>query len=287
MAQQMVRQYGFPVRLVCSFLGLSPSSYYYQTQAVSDPQLEADLKLVAGQHPTYGTRRLMHQLRRKTYGYQVNRKRIQRLARKLALLRPVKRRKTRTTDSQHPYPRYENLVKDLEITYPEQVWVSDITYIRLKSSFVFLAIVLDVFTRSVRGWCLSHSLEQQLTLDALRMALEKNVPLIHHSDQGVQYAAYAYVDLLKAHGVLISMAAVGKAEENGYAERFMRTIKEEEVDLSEYRDFADAHHQIGLFLQDVYMTKRIHSSLGYLTPTEFEAAYRLSLASEMVENTPF
>jgi putative transposase len=243
--------------------------------------------LVAGQHPMYGTRRLMHQLRRKPYGYQVSRKRIQRLARKLVLLRPVKHRKTRTTDSQHPYPRYENLVKDLEITYPDQVWVGDITYIRLKNSFVYLAVILDVFTRSVRGWCLSCNLDQQITLEALRMALVTAMPLIHHSDQGVQYAATAYTDLLKANGVQISMAAVGKAEENGYAERFMRTIKEEEVDLSEYCDFADAHHQIGIFIRDVYMTKRIHSSLGYLTPTEFEAAYRLSLPSELVENTPF
>ena len=287
MAQEMVEQYDFPVRLVCDFLDLAPSSYYYQKKEVAEQQLEADLKLVAGQHPTYGTRRLMHQLRRKPYGYQVNRKRVQRLARKMSLLRPVKRRKTRTTDSQHPYPRYENLVKDLEITYPDMVWVSDITYVRLKNSFVYLAIILDVFTRSVRGWCLSYSLDQQLTLEALRMALEKAVPLIHHSDQGVQYAAYAYTDLLKANRIQISMAAVGKAEENGYAERFMRTIKEEEVDLSEYRDFADAYHQIGMFIQDVYMTKRIHSSLGYLTPTEFEAAYRLSLVSETVENTPF
>jgi putative transposase len=287
MAQEMVRMYDYPVHLVCDFLDLSPSSYYYQKVEKTDQRLEADLKLVAGQHPMYGTRRLMHQLRRKPYSYQVNRKRVQRLARKMDLLRPVKRRKTRTTDSQHPYPRYENLVKDLEMTYPDEVWVSDITYVRLKNGFVYLAIILDVFTRSVRGWCLSYSLDQQLTLEALKMALEKSVPFIHHSDQGVQYAAYAYVNLLKDRGVQISMAAVGKAEENGYAERFMRTIKEEEVDLSEYRDFADAHRQIGTFIQDVYMTKRIHSSLGYLTPTEFEAAYRLSLFSETVESSPF
>lgn len=287
MAQEVVNQWGYSVRQACDFLDLAHSSYYYQKKERANPQLEADLKLVAGQHPMYGTRRLMHQLRRKPYGYRVNRKQIQRLARKLVLLRPVKRFKTRTTDSQHPYPRYENLVKDLEITYPNQVWVSDITYIRLNNSFVYLAIIMDVFTRSVRGWCMSYSLDQQLTLAVLRMALEKAAPLIHHSDQGVQYAAYAYIDLLKAHGVQISMAAVGKAEENGYAERFMRTIKEEEVDLSEYRDFSDANHQIGIFIQNVYMTKRIHSSLGYLTPTEFEEAYRLSLTSESTKNTPF
>jgi putative transposase len=287
MAQELVQKNGYSVRRVCDLLDLPPSSYYYQKKVVADQQLEADLKLVAGQYPKYGTRRLMHQLRRKPYEYQVNRKRIQRLARKFELLRPVKRRKTRTTDSQHPYPRYENLVKNLEIIYPDQVWVSDITYVRLMNGFVYLAIILDVFTRSVRGWCLSCNLDQQLTLEALRMALGRAVPLIHHSDQGVQYAAYAYTDLLKAHEIQISMAAVGKAEENGYAERFMRTIKEEEVDLSDYQDFADARHQIGVFIQDVYMTKRIHSSLGYLTPAEFEASYWLSSSLQVVEDTPY
>lgn len=288
MAQELIKDNKFPVRMVCDFLDLAASSYYYQSKGnAANQQLEADLKLVAGQHPVYGTRRLTHQLRRKPYGYTVNRKRIQRLARVMDLLRPQKRRKTRTTNSEHLYPRYQNLVKDLEITQPDMVWCSDITYIRLKNGFIYLAIILDVFTRSVRGWSLSYSLDQQLTLEALRMALQKGSPLIHHSDQGVQYAAYVYVNLLKDHGVQISMATVGKAEENGYAERLMRTIKEEEVDLSEYRDFADANHQIGIFIQDVYMTKRIHSSLGYLTPAEFEDAYWLSLASKRVESTPF
>jgi transposase InsO family protein len=182
----------------------------------------------------------------------------------------------RTTDSQHAYLRYPNLVKDLEIIHPDQVWVSDITYIRLHDDFVYLAIILDVFTRAIRGWCLSRTIDQQLTLDALRAALQGKPPLIHHSDQGLQYAAHAYVNLLQAHQVQISMATVGKADENGYAERFMRNIKEEEVDLSEDLDFADAHGQIGVFIQDVYMTKRIHSALGYLTPVEFENAWRRS-----------
>jgi putative transposase len=287
MVRILVEKHGYGVRQACDLLDLPPSSYYYQHQTAKEERLEADLNIVAGQHPTYGTRRLMHQLRRKPYGYQVNRKRIQRLARKFDLLRPVKRRKTRTTDSQHPYPRYTNLVKDLEVVYPDQVWASDITYVRLKNDFVYLAIVLDVFTRSVRGWCLSRSIDQQLTLDALQMAMQEHTPQIHHSDQGVQYANYAYVDLLLSRKTQISMAAVGKAEENGYVERFMRTIKEEEVDLSEYLDFADAYHQIGVFIQDVYMTKRIHSSLGYLTPSEFEATYRLSPAPAAIEGTPF
>jgi putative transposase len=266
----------FPVETACQLLGLSRSTFYYQPRRVEDPQLAADVEKVVGQYPTYGTRRVMHQLRRAPYSYRVTRKRIQGIMRHQGWLRPVKRAKIRTTNSQHPYPRYENLVKDLVVTYPDEVWVSDITYIRLGQGFVYLAIVLDVFTRAVRGWNLSVSLDQELSLAALRMGLAQHTPQIHHSDQGIQYAAHAYTEMLKAHHVYISMAAIGKAEENGYAERFMRTIKEEEVDLSDYHDFADAQHQIGRFIQDVYNSKRIHSSLGYLTPVEFEAAWQSS-----------
>ena len=151
----------------------------------------------------------------------------------------------------------------------------DITYIRLFQEFIFLAVVMDVFTRSIRGWNLSRFLDGSLTLEALVKALEDRVPEIHHSDQGIQYAAQDYVKALQARQVQISMAALGQPRENGYAERLMRTIKEEEVDLSDYQDFADAYHQMGRFIQDVYNTKRIHSSLGYLTPVEFEAAWRV------------
>jgi putative transposase len=287
MAGELVKKQGYAVKEVCQFLDLPRSSYYYQPRQEEGEALEAALKIVAGQHPVYGTRRLTQQLRRKPYSYQVNRKRIQRLARKHGLLRPGKRRKVRTTNSQHPYPRYDNLVKELDVVQPNQVWVSDITYVRLHSEFIYLAIVLDVYTRAVRGWALSRSIDQQLTLDALEMALEVSQPQIHHSDQGVQYACSAYVNRLQGLGVQISMAAVGKAEENGYAERMMRTIKEEEVDLSEYRNFADAQHQIRVFIEDVYMTKRIHSSLGYLTPAEFEAAFWLSASPAAVEGSPF
>jgi putative transposase len=287
-ARSLTEKHGYAVRPVCELLELPASSYYYHSHKETELCLRADLEQEAGQHPTYGSRRLTHQLRRKPYEYAVNRKRIQQLMRKMGLLRPVKRRKVRTTDSQHPYLRYPNLVKDLEITQPDQVWVSDITYIRLHSDFVYLAIILDVFTRAIRGWCLSRTIDQQLTLDALRAALDQpRAPQIHHSDQGLQYAAHAYVNLLKAHQVQISMAASGKAEENGYAERFMRTIKEEEVDLSEYNDFTDAYHQIGVFIQDVYMTKRIHSALGYVTPAEFENAWwRSQILPEQI-STPF
>ena len=265
---------GYPITAACDLLELPQSTYYYKAVQVDESALENAMEEIAGQFPTYGTRRMAKQLRRPPHEMNVNRKRARRIMAHKGMLIPVKRHKRRTTDSQHPYPRYPNLVKELEITYPEQVWVSDITYIHLQQDFVYLAIIMDVFTRSIRGWCLSRSLDQALTLTALEGALANHVPEIHHSDQGVQYAADAYIELLKVHCIQISMAAVGKAEENGYAERVIRTIKEEEVDLSEYYSFADAVRQIGHFIEDAYLTKRLHSSLGYLTPAEFELAYR-------------
>jgi len=166
--------------------------------------------------------------------------------------------------------RYPNLTKDLVINRPDQVWVSDITYIRLERGFVYLAVVMDVFTRSVRGWHLSRDLSQFLTLTALRKALSKTTPKIHHSDQGLQYASTNYVSVLRKLGIQISMSDPGEVTQNGYAERLIRTIKEEEVYLSDYLDYSDAYQQIGHFLEDVYVYKRIHSSLGYLTPNEYE-----------------
>ena len=276
-------QEDYPVSVACDLLELSPSTYYYRPVQSDESELEAAIEEIAGQYPIYGSRRVTNQLRRSPYRLRVNRKRVRRIMAEKELLRPVKRRKRRTTDSQHPYPRYPNLVKELEIVHPDQVWVSDITYIRLQQEYVYLAIIMDVFTRSIRGWCLSRTLDQELTLTGLRVALETHSPEIHHSDQGVQYAAYAYANLLKVRGIQISMAAVGKAEENGYAERFMRTIKEEEVDLSEYLDFGDAQQQIRRFIEDAYMTKRIHSSLGYLTPVEYEYTW---WQSQLLEASP-
>jgi transposase InsO family protein len=192
----------------------------------------------------------------------------------LGIVGKAPERKPRTTDSGHAYPRYANLVEDLTVTRPDEVWVADITYIRLRKEFVYLAVLMDVYTRCIRGWHLGRGLDQELTLTALRRACEHGRPEIHHSDQGVQYAATAYVEMLKSREVKISMANVGEPEENGYAERLMRTIKEEEVDLSEYEDFCDALRGLGGFLDEVYNRKRIHSSLGYLTPAEFEGQWR-------------
>lgn len=236
------------------------------------------MSTLAADHPTYGYRRLTALLRRQSW--RVNHKRVQRLMRDMGLQRPVKRRKTRTTNSDHAFPRYSNLVRDAQAKHPDAIWVADITYVRLGQEFVYLAVIMDVFTRAVRGWQLSRSLDRHLTLTALRRALASgHRPLIHHSDQGLQYACQDYTGLLQQNRIRISMAAVGKPEENGFAERLMRTIKEEEVDLSEYRDFYDAYQRIGHFLDVLYTRKRIHSALGYLTPNEFEAHWLLTAVS--------
>lgn len=264
----------YPVRVICRLLGVPRSSVYYPARpAVADEaMLKTALIDLAGEWPTYGYRRLTAMMRR--LGWPVNSKRVRRWMDELGIHGAPPTRKRRTTNSNHTFPRYPNLVQDLEITRPDQVWVADITYIRLRHDFVYLAVLMDVFTRSIRGWHLGRDLDQGLTLAALERALVVAVPELHHSDQGVQYAATAYVERLQTLGVTLSMAAVGEPRENGYAERLVRTIKEEEVDLSEYQDFADAQRQITSFLDDVYNVKRIHSSLGYLTPREFEEQWR-------------
>ena len=259
----------YPVTEICQVLGYARSSAYYQSKKVVAISLRQAIQQLAGDYPTYGYRRITAMLKRE--GWTINHKRVQRLMREMGLIATRKRCKKRTTNSNHGYPRYPNCVKGLDVVRPDQVWVSDITYIQLRYETVYLAVIMDVYTRAIRGWHLGRSLEQELTLTALERSLATRVPEIHHSDQGVQYAATKYTDLLQEHKVQISMAATGKPQENGFAERLMRTIKEEEVELSEYSDYYDAYHRIGQFLEDVYTRKRIHSSLGYLTPSEFEA----------------
>ncbi len=220
---------------------------------------------------TDGYRRLTVHLHRE--GYQINSKRVRGLMADLGLTKHPKARVVYTTNSQYGFGLFPNLVERQVVERPEQVWVADVTYIRLQREFVYLAVLVDVFTRSIRGWHLGRTLEQELTLTALHRSLATGRPEIHHSDQGVHYAAISYVAMLREAGVAISMAEVGEPTQNGYAERLMRTIKEEHVNLTEYVDYQDAYQKLGRFLDEVYMLKRIHSSLGYLTPVEFESQW--------------
>ena len=268
----------YAVSQICEVLDYARSSYYHQARVVDEEALQQAIEAEAAQWPTYGYRWITHQLRRQ--GWTVNHKRVERIMHERGLQAHRKRRQHKTTDSAHAFPRYPNLVEHLEIVRPEQVWVSDITYIRLLEEFVYLAVLMDVFTRGIRGWHLGRSLDQSLTLRALEKALASHTQEIHHSDQGVQYAATTYTARLQATAVYISMAEVGAAWQNGYAERLMRTIKEEEVDLTEYENYADAVSHRGRFLDELYMQKRIHSSLGYLTPAEFESQWRQQQTQE-------
>lgn len=256
------------VRRLCRLLDVAPSSFYYREEPADDRVLRDLIERIALEFPRYGYRRMTAELRRRGSG--VNHKRVLRLMREDNLLVQV-RRYCRTTDSAHTYGRFPNLVRGLAIERLNQVWCADITYVRLRRGFVYLAVIMDIYPRAIRGWELSGNLTEALTVTALERALAQQVPEIHHSDQGVQYAASGYVERLQRHGIKVSMAARGQPRQNAFAERLMRTLKEEEVYLHEYDDLAEARARIGRFLDDVYMTKRVHSALGYRTPAEFEA----------------
>jgi putative transposase len=213
----------YSLRLLCETLGVHRCNLYHEPRPDEDRPIKDALRELAGAWPTYGYRRLTVMLQRE--GLPVNAKRVRRLRHELGICGAAPKRRPRTTDSNHAYPRFPNLVEGLEVIRPDQVWVADITYIRLRKEFIYLSVIMDVFTRCIRGWHLGRSPEQELTLASLSRAFECGCPDIHHSDQGVQYAATAYVAMLKAHEVKISMASVGEPEENPYAERVMRTIK--------------------------------------------------------------
>ena len=270
----------YPVSALCRNLDLAPSSYYYEPAAAvgDDRELRAAIRRIAGKYPTYGSRRIAWQLALAPYFITAGRHRVRKLMAEMGLR--IKRRLRSTTNSKHGLPLYPNLVKGLTATRPDQIWVADITHIGLPGAQAYLAIVMDIFTRQIRGWRLSKTSGQTLSLGALNMAVRahRRVPEIHHSDRGGQYAAKAYTQLLRSAGTRISMTAAGKPSENGYAERVIRTIKEEEVYLSDYQSLEEARRQIGHFIDQVYAHERIHSALGYATPAEHEAGWR--------ENTP-
>ena len=272
------------VRRLCALLGVGRSWYYARSktprQAERDVALRDAVERIVLAFPGYGYRRVTHALRRE--GWAVNHKRVLRVMRQESLLCQLKRRFVVTTDSGHALRTYPNLLAGCVLTGPNQAWVADITYVRLLAAFAYLACILDAWSRRCVGWCLSRTIDTRLTLHALHQALATRRPaagLIHHSDRGVQYASGDYVARLEQVGARVSMAATGNPYENAKAESFFKTLKYEEVYLQQYETFAAAEASIGRFIGDVYNTRRLHSGLGYASPSEFEAAWHFATGS--------
>jgi len=265
---------------LCGLLSVSRSALYREQRAVTEEKQQGNtselrhaIHTIALAFPSYGYRRITAALRRE--GFIINHKRVLWLMRSDNLLCLRKERAfICTTDSAHRLPIYPNLAKGLTLNRINQLWVADITYIRLAEEFVYLAVIVDAFSRRVIGWELQRYLDSDLTLAALRMALKNRSPLpedlIHHSDRGVQYAARAYTQLLQQHGITVSMSRRGNPYDNAKAERFMWTLKKEEVYASDYQGLRSARSSIKEFLETVYNQQRLHSALGYMPPAEFE-----------------
>jgi len=262
------------IKSACELLSISRSWYYERRHRASadEADLQDEIEKIVVEFPGYGYRRVTAELRRR--GYPVNHKRVLRIMRERSWLCKLQRPRRGTTQSDHGQPVYPNLLSTAEITGLNQVWVADITYIRLNTEFVFLAAILDAYSRKVIGWNLSRALDVSLTLTALEVALSTRTPspgVIHHSDRGIQYAATEYVKRATDASLVMSMSRRGRPRDNPQAESFFRTLKMEQVYLTEYFDFADAYQQLSEFIDAVYNTKRLHSSLGYRPPSEFEA----------------
>ena len=264
---------------LCELFEVSRSWYYEHLKQPEDDAEEIALRdrieEIILEFAGYGYRRVTHALARE--GWRVNHKRVLRIMQEESLLCHLKKRFViATTNSRHRFPVYPNLLAGVRVNAPDQAWVADLTYIRLRSAFVYLACILDAFSRRCVGWYLSREMTTQLTLAALKHAIGERRPqpgLIHHSDRGVQYASYDYTEQLQQIGAQISMSSVSNPYDNAKAESFFKTLKQEEVSLKEYESFADAEANLAVFIEQVYTTKRLHSSLGYLPPAEFEATY--------------
>ena len=275
-----------PLAEACAVLSVGRSSYYrpragdspvLREPAAEEVSLLAAIEQVVLAFPGYGYPRVTRQLQRE--GFAVNHKRVYRLMREAGLLHGRKRGQVRTTNSEHGWPIYPNLLPNCgwrNLTRPDEAWGADLTYVRLGEGFCYLAVLLDLFSRRIVGWNLSVSLEAQGTLAALERALAERRPAtgwIHHSDRGVQYACRSYVQRLKQAGAQISMTAMGEPKENAQTERVIRTVKEEEVDLQDYRTVIEAERGIGRFIEEVYNRRRLHSALGFRPPSEFEELF--------------
>ncbi len=275
-----------PVKHAAEMLDVSRSGYYkWSKRKIDDGVPDGDTEVLheiqkmIEEFPGYGYRRVTHELKRR--GKRINHKRVRRIMKEHHLLVVRKTFRPLTTDSNHPHKTYPNLTRGLEVTRPNQVWASDITYIRLELGFAYLGVVLDRYTRRCIGWDLGRDLGAQLALNALDMAFEtrqgENLDgLIHHSDQGVQYACKDYVERLNDRDIQISMSRKGNPYDNAHVESFIKTLKTEEVYMNEYETYGMALENIERFIEDVYNTKRLHSALGYRPPVEFEREVALN-----------
>jgi putative transposase len=267
---------GLTVERMVELARVSRASFYRFDESpasgsAADMDLRDAIQRIAVEWPSYGRRRITRELHRR--GWAVNWKRVYRLMREDNLLCVRKRKFVVTTDSNHGRKVWPNLAGSMVLTDVDQLWRADITYIRLREEFVFLAVILDAYSRRVIGWALNRTLEDDLTLSALRMALAQRAVqpgLVHHSDRGSQYASGDYTDLLKENGIRISMSRKGNPWDNAACESFMKTLKYEEVYRNEYRDLTEARASIRRFLEQIYNGKRLHSALGYRPPIEFE-----------------
>lgn len=288
--QALLQSPGLSVKRLCSALELSRAQYYRhaksRTLGDQDLEMRQAIQQIVIQMPAYGYRRITAQLGRQ--GIVANHKRVLKLMREDGLLCAPKAAFVHTTQSQHSFTIYPNLVPFLIITGPDQLWVADITYIHLRREVVYLAVLLDAFSRRVLGWHMDTNLGAQLTVTALKTALAQRTigpNLVHHSDRGTQYAAAAYVKLLKEHGIRISMSRTGNPYDNAKAERFIKTLKYEEIYLNEYDNLAEARFRVGEFLDHIYNHERLHSKLGYVTPAEFEQSFSESTRPQPVVST--
>jgi putative transposase len=266
---------GKAVTALCAMTGLNRAGFYrwrLPRQGIPvEMELRDEMQKIALESPSDGYRRITAELRRRNFG--VNHKRVLRMMREDNLLCARRRAFVTTTDSGHDLPIYPNLAAGMELTAVNQLWVADITYIRLREEFVYLSVMLDAYSRRIIGWALGRTLEAELAASALRMALFARRPapgLVHHSDRGVQYASGSYTELLKDHEIIISMSRKGNPYDNAACESFMKTLKYDEVYRNEYQDFEEARRSISEFLDVVYNQQRLHSALGYCTPAEFE-----------------
>jgi transposase InsO family protein len=273
----MIKESSLPVSAGCSVLDVSRDAFYswlknpYQKE--KDLEITGIIHEIASDFPRYGYRRVTAELHRRNI--IINNKKVLRIMRQENLLCRRKKGTPVTTNSAHSYQLYPNLVKNCVVTGLNQVWAADITYVEIEEGFIYLASILDLFSRKCIGWELGRNIDAQLALNALCMAVKERKHLglsclIHHSDRGVQYASKLYVDFLKQNGIAISMCETGNPRENAYAESFFKTVKYEEVYLREYRTFREAFENIKTFIEDVYNARRLHSSIGYMPPAEFE-----------------